>query len=266
MANILELFTKESGLYVKNLRFETLAFLIFISALFMIYTPKTYGFVIILLAFLYFVGNIYVQIKTSTIEDFNKITMFKLNSLQDIQNKYVSSLSFLNKKLMNQMLTKNKLDCLYLDANLISFLYSILELNTYNPQEFYIFLKGINNILCIRKQIEDFYKANNQLPENISEMFEISLQLKTNVINNLQNFIYSIPKSNKMYNYLNDVLSRFIVLISRNTDIIHFYYKKSLKINKISTMTKFISYDTTKPFDQLSNHYSTHSKLIDYYV
>lgn len=273
MDPLLNLFSS-SSIYSKNLQFQVIFLAVLISLFLFIYTPKTYGFVILLLALLYFISINYIQFKTSKVEDFNKITMLKLQTLQDISNKYILSLSKLGYKqsVINSLLAKNKLDSLYLDANLISFLYSLIDLNKFNDKEFFNLLKNTNNVLKIRSQIEDYINQNTgETPENIAEMLQTALYHKTNGINNVHNFIYSVPKINKMFKYIEDSIDRYTVLISRNTDIINSYYQYFLKNTKINTMTKFVSYNNTKPFDVFENHSlnvskKQKSKLIDFYV
>lgn len=257
MDPVLNLFYNQNSIYARNLQFEVILICVFISIFLFIYTPKTYGFIILLLGLLYFVSLNYVNLKSTEINDFNKITMIKLETLQDISNKYVLSLSKFgySKKIIDNMLKRNTLDSLYLDANLISFIYSLIDLNNFNNREFFLLLKNTNNILKIRRQIEEYIDENNgETPENIAEMFQIAIQHKTNAINNVHNFIYSVPKINKMFKYIENTIERYNVLISRNTDIINSYYLYHLKNNKINTMTNFVSYNTTKPYDVIENH------------
>jgi len=277
MDPLFDFFYNQSSLYAKKLQFEIILVSLVISIFLFVYTPKTYGFIILLLALLYFISTNYLKLKTNEINDFNKLTMFKLQTLQDISNKYILSLKKLgyDEKVINNMLQNNKLDSLFLDSNLISFLYSIIDLNTYNSQEFFHLLKNTNNVMKIRKQIEDYINLNDdhKAPENIAEMFQKALQYKTNAINNVHNFIYSVPKITKMFNYVNDIIDRYSVLISRNTDIIDKYYQYHLKNTPINTMTNFVSYNTTKPFDIYEN-YPTHitknkylqNQKLDFYV
>ena len=98
----------------------------------------------------------------------------------------------------------NNLDSLYIDANLIHFLHSIKALSDYNLNEFFELLKGVNSILKIKNDIDEYYNANGYYPDNTSELFEGSLELRKNVVNNLHNFIYTVPKINKMYKYLSN--------------------------------------------------------------
>ena len=42
-----------------------------------------------------------------------------------------------------------------------------------------------------------------------------------------------------------------MVLISRNTDKIYYYTQDHIKMTGINNSTKFISYNTTRPYDPL---------------
>jgi hypothetical protein len=256
MDQLIDLFYNQKSSYSKQLKFEVILLGAAISIFLLTYARQTYGFVILLFALIYFMGLNYVKLKNSEVTDFNKITMIKLQTLQDLSNKYILTLSKLgvSKKAIDKMLNDNKLDSLYIDANMISFLYSLIDLYKFNDKEFFMLLKHTNNILKIRRQIEEYIDANDgATPENIAEMFEISLQHKTKAINSVHNFIYSVPKINVMFKYIEEILERYSVLISRNTDIIHSYYKYHLKNTKINTMTKFVNYNTTKHFDIYEN-------------
>jgi hypothetical protein len=85
-------------------------------------------------------------------------------------------------------------------------------------------LKGTNNILKLRKEIEDFYGFEKKYPENIHEMLQIAMQLKINCMNNIQNFIYSVPKTKKMYTYIDNIIQTYNILITKNIKIIHKYH------------------------------------------
>ena len=314
------LFLNKHGVYARMLQFETLVIIIFVIFFFTYFFDKNYAFVIILLVFAFYIANNYAQIKESDTSDFNQTTMIKLNQLQDEINKYISDKLananqnqqfHLTKEDISRIYANNVLDSLYIDSNMIHFLHSILPLSEYNQREFYLLLKGTNNIIKIRKEIEEFYETNSNanklnydndllaakekskeiswknaalwghksdlqidqlpiFPNNTSEMFSIALHLKTNTVNNVHNFIYTIPKIKKMYDYTNNVIERYNVLISRNTDIIYRYHLNSIKANGINSTTKFVDYNTTKPFDESDNHSiipnKQHSKLINFYL
>lgn len=261
--NLQDLFTNQHGLFFKTLQFESLFIIVFVVIFFTYYFNKTYGFVIILLAFAFFIANSYVGIKTNTLNDFNHITLVKLQKLQNTANMAVNNkLKIINVSNPNTLTQTEKkklyensqLDFLYIDANMIHFLESIIPIAKYNELEFYSLLKGTNNILKIKSQIDTYYESNKRYPTNTSELFETANQLKTNTINNLHNFIYTIPKSQTMRNYLHDATERYSVLINRVTDSIHQSYKNNIKQNGINASTHFVSYNQTKPFDTISNH------------
>lgn len=212
--------------------------------------------------------------------DFNsnnhKLTMYKLNSLQVKVNDYITSkISQINLPLLDQkkLFLTNKLTSLYIDSNIIEFLYSIIKLNDYNSNEFYLLLKGTNNILQLRNEIETYYKANNYTvyPENISEMLENALLLKKNCMNNLQNFIYTVPKMKIMYNYIDTTLVAYNSLLNDNIKVIQEHQKNHMKKVGIINRTKFIDLSTTKAFDAFDNHSIIPTKgvsnqLIDLYL
>lgn len=261
-ADIQNLFLKQHGSFAKGLQFQTiivfLVVIIFLTQAF----EKNYGFVIILLVFSFYIANTYVSVKNDKINDFNSITIVKLQTLQtkmyDHINNQIKLVKNSNQQMstneLNKLYKNNELDCLYIDANLIHFLFSIIKLADYNSNLFFSLLKGTNNILRIRLEIEKFYEANGEYPENTSEMFETALSLRSNVINNLHDFIYTIPKTSSMYEYIGDSITRYATLISRNTDFIYQYYQSNIQQRGINGTTKFVTYNTTKHFDPLKNH------------
>lgn len=271
------LFIQKNDTYSRNLQFSSLIIIFVIMAFFITYFPKNYGFVIILIAFAVYLSNEFINIQNTTVSNFNNITMGKLNILQDKVYQHINKkLIMLKTKNLSQseiqeIYIKNKLDSLYIDANMIHFLESISSLYNYDSYNFYALLKGTNNILKLKKEIDTFYKANGTYPANISEMLETALELKGISVNNIHNFIYSVPKSKTMLDYINKITSRYDILISRVTDSIYTSYNNSLKLNGINTTTKFISYNTTKSYDPKLNHSitnlnKTQHKLLNYYL
>ncbi len=263
-ADIQNLFLNEHGSFAKNLQFETIAIIVLTMCFITLSFPKNYGFIIILIVFAIYLGNTYVTIQNQRSNDFNKITMFRLRSLQAKINEHINiKMNIINnsnpiklpKKDIDKMYKDNELDALYIDANMIHFLYSIIALSDFNSEEFYKLVKGTNNILRIQRDIERFYEANEEYPINTSEMFQSALDLRTNTINNLHNFVYTIPKMNAMYTYINDSINRYAVLASRITDKIHYYYKDNIKIRGINATTTFVTYDTTKAHDPHKSNY-----------
>lgn len=277
---IRDLFLIEHGSFAKFLQFKTLLIVLVILVFFNTFFEKSYGFVIILLAFAIYIANQFVIIRNNKTEDFNRITMMKLNQLHKksldyitdqirLMNSQVSKEGSLSQKDIDQLYKRHELDSLYIDANLINFLFSVIKLYDYNPGEYYALLQGTNNILKIKRDIDTFYESNGEYPENTSELFASALELKQKTINNMHNFIYTVPKMNIMYNYINDSIERYSILISRVTDDIYISYKKNIMGRGINSSTKFVNYNTTKHFDQMDNYSSvptTESKIINFYI
>lgn len=260
MDNLKNIFTKQHGSFFKSLQFNTIVVFLIIIFFFTYYFKNSYGFIIILIVFALFVSNSYVEVETEKLSDFNQITLAKLQKLQTFINSVLTNkLKSINKKMLTprekqKLYKSNVLDSLYIDANMIHFLESILPIAKYNETQFLLILNGTNNILKIKKEIDTYYNFNKTYPENTSELFQTANNLKINVINDIHEFIYTIPKNQKIRNYLRDIINRYSVLIGRVTDSIHESYKNNIKQRGINVTTNFVSYNETKPFDQLSNH------------
>lgn len=306
MDNLVNLFTNEHGEYQNNFKIQVILLFIFVLIIFSkIWGANNTGiFVILAISFALYISNIYVKInniQNNDLDDDNKQTLIKLNALQSkvythIRNQIIQATDNglkLSKNDQIVLLNKNKLQSLYLDSTLINFFYSILQLYDYNPDEFYLLLKGTNNILKLQNEIENYYLINKDniqeytqkivsfrtdpIPniepkflENLSEMFENAIQLKTECINSLHNIIYSVPKTNKMYTYIDNVIQRYTILINRHLDIFQKYNNDAIKFTGVTNRTKFINYKHTKGYDRLVNHSITPTKepnnLIQLYV
>lgn len=258
-----DLFVNQHGSFFKSLQFETVVIFVLVIFFFTHFFDKSYGFIIILILFALFIANSYADVKKEGLNDFNQITLVKLQKLQNAVNTTVNNKLNLISSSTSKILTpterqklyiSNRLDSLYIDANLIHFLESLLPLAQYNETEFALLLKATNNILKIKSEIDRYYQINQTYPDNTSELLQIANHLKTKAINNLHDFIYTIPKNQAMRNYLRDAIDRYSVLINRITDSIHESYKNNIKQRGINSSTNFVSYNQTKPFDQLSNH------------
>jgi len=280
MDNIINLFTKEHGLYKQMFKAEVIViFIIIVILLTKLNILGNSVYVLIAIIIALYLTNIYVKIKQDDLNDSNKLIYFKLESLQSKVYDYIKykiSTSSINNQHMSHndiktLYEKNKLDALYIDANMIIFLYSIIKLYEYNLNEFYLLLKGTNNILKLRNDIEKLYEAESKYPENIHEMLEIAIQLKSNCLNNLQNFIYTVPKINVMYNYIDNIIISYNNLITENIKKIHTYHLDYIKQNGINSDTVFINIDGPKFFDNSTNYSVIPQKnnkhsLIDLYV
>jgi hypothetical protein len=276
MDNLKNLFTKQHGLFFQSLQFKTIIVFLFVIFFFTYYFKNSYGFVIILIVFALFISSSYVDVKKEELSDFNQITLAKLQKLQNFINSVLTNkLRTINKKMLTplekqKLYKSNVLDSLYIDANMIHFLESILPMAKYNETQFLLILNGSNNILKIKNEIDTYYKSNKTYPENTSELFQMANSLKINVINDIHEFIYTIPKNQIMRNYLRDIIDRYSVLIGRISDSIHESYKNNIKQRGINVSTNFVSYNETKPFDTLLNHSTipelNNNKLQRFYI
>jgi hypothetical protein len=281
MDDIVNLFTKEHGVYKQMFKFNVI--ILFVILLFVLTKLDIFGnsiYILIAVIFALYITNMYVKTNQNDLSDNNKIIHLKLEGIQSKVYEYVNykiaTATSGGLKLppadAQKLYEKNKLDALYIDANMIVFLHSILKLYDYNPQEYYLLVKGTNNILKLKHDIERFYEAEGEYPENIHEILQIALQLKSNCMNNLQNFIYTVPKQNKMYTYVDNVIMTYNVLITRNIKQMHNYHVDYIRKNGIDINTTFIDINSSKPFDPLINRSLIPGKeglkhsLIDLYV
>jgi len=282
MDEIVNLFTHEHGVFQQLFKFEVVIFFVVIMVIFSKLLGQDYVGVIILTAFGLYLTNLYVKVNNTNVNDRNKDIYLQLEALQNLTYAFIkykinivgTSNQQINETDKQKIFDKNKLDSLYIDSNLIEFLFSITTLSEYNPFEFYMLIKGTNNILKLKNQIEKFYEANGDYPENINEMFEIALQLKTNCMNNLQNFIYSVPKTNVMYKYIDNILNTYNILINKNIKEMHNYHRDYIRKHGINNRTRFFNLDFAKDFNESDNHSiipskstkGNNAKLIDLYV
>ena len=281
MDDLVNLFVHEHGIYQQNFQITVIILFIVILIIFTKIFSTNSVIIIIVVIFALYISNLYIKVNNSEINDVNKDILNKLEALQNKTNKFIEfklklisqTKQTLSSEDVQKLFEKNKLDSLYIDSNLIVFLYSIINLSDNNLNEFYLLLKGTNNILKIKNDIEKYYNANNDYPENITEMVEIGIQLKTNCMNNVQNFIYTIPKMQIMNTYIDNIVESYNILISRNIKELYNYHRDYIRKHGINTRTKFINLNT-KNYDILSNHpvipskfnNGVNQKLIDLYV
>lgn len=253
--DIKTLFLQEQSSFIKKTQFKILLLVTVISLILVFFFPKNYGFVILLIVFLYFISNEFVQVIDTTSTDWNQDTYYKLLNLQRIVDRHIQQ-QIIKKRipvyLRKEIYERYRLSSLYTDSDFIHFFDSIKNLETYSPDEFFLILKGTNNILLIHKQMDDYFKSNGYFPENLIENIEIAFDLRTNCINNLHNFVYTIPKTNTIRNYHHKLIERYTVLINRHIDTLFDFKKKHILLTGINTTSKLHYTDLTKqtkPFD-----------------
>jgi hypothetical protein len=259
--DIKNLFLQEQTDYIRKFQFRVIILITVVALLLVYFFPKNYGFIIILIVFLYFLSNEYIKVEEVRTTDFNKDTYYKLLGLQRIMDKYVQKQIQIKRvpiHLRSKIYERHRLSSLYTDSDLIHFLDSIKNLQDYSDDEFFLLLKGTNNILLIHKQMQDYYDANGYFPENLIENIEIAFDLRTNCINNMHNFVYTIPKTNVLRNYHHKIIERYTVLINRHIDNLFEFKKTSIQLKGINTNSKlhYINLtNKTKPNDTFNHQF-----------
>jgi len=280
MDNLINLFTQGHGKYKQFLQFKAIILFLIIIVFFSKIYDKTYAFIIILIVFGLIMSNTFIKITDNDINDKNKITYYKLVTLQDKINDYIKSkLDLINNLVLSQndidlLIEKNKLDSLYIDSSMIHFLYSIISLYQYNPNEYYLLLKGTNNILKLLYEIQKFDNSTGLPPENIATLLQSAMTLRVNCLNNIQNFIYSVPKGTGMNKYIEKCVVIYDNLISISIKKIYNYNIKYINKKGINTYTQFIRLNETRPFEindnyniiPTKNSTTVNRKLIDLYI
>lgn len=259
---VYKLFKNERG---RSIKFNTiLIILIVLMVMNFYFSGKNNNIdltsVIILIFFALIIANYYIRYEKENIDDFNINTMTKLAAIQSEMDSFIEyKAEFLRKTGAKNVdyhkLFKNKkVSSLYMDANIINFLHSVLKLSEWNKELYYKLTMRTNSILFILEEIERFNESNKNselsYQENIAEMLELSMELRLRAINDIHDFIYTIPKSNRTNIYLNNVSERYRVLITRVTDNIYTHYRRALDQRGITNMTKFVNYfDSPRALD-----------------
>lgn len=191
-----------------------------------------------------FVLEMFLVYKSRKLVDLNKITLYKLYSIQKIVYNHIESQKLKNPNLtevqLMELKKRQKLDYLYMDANIINFLYDITYLNDYNPDVYFLMLKSINNILKLRHFIEYYYKENNRLPENCYSIYEqINIEL-LETMNYIHSFIFTLPKSNQFYNQHSLLQKRLFILLKRHSEFARKACELKKKQEGVNNDTKII--------------------------
>lgn len=238
----------------RTLQFESISIFIIIIIIFLILFPKNYGFLIILIVFAGFLTTFFIEQQLTTRDNFNHETKIKLNNLYQIvynlSKKKEQSINYFNhSEWISQRLPKY----LYLDATMIHFLDSIKDLAKWSDVNFVELLFHTNKLLHLQYMII----RSGSIPENIFEIYDTAILVKRDCINTMHNFIYQVPKLNKMYTYVDDITSRYIVLINRNLDEIKAKRDEYIKIKGVNVNTHFNNHNKTAPYDPMDkfNYY-----------
>lgn len=247
--DIFTLFNKNVSFGTPEFKFKIIVTVILVMFIFtrMHSGQETKGIlVILLLAGLYYTSTIYITSQDTTSINENKLIDYKLNVLQDTIYKYIEKIHVEKKIAVNIDHKNHKLDSLYIDARIISFLYNVLPLYGYNDTNYVSLLNGTNNILKTRRDIEKYYNANGVHMNNIHQMFEIVVHLKVVCLGILHNFVYTVPKGKTMRKYLETSIIQYNNFVSENIDKIAYYSKQHIDQGGINATTKFVSYKETR--------------------
>lgn len=251
MENVIDLLKNSDIKLKKILQFKVLIFVVVLLVLFKVIYNGNYINIISLICFVYYIVSIYLQQQNTTNNDMNKLINLRLYKIQNKINQYIDyKIKYKNitkRKAKDYTRNANKMTSLYIDANMITFLESIIEMYDYNPDEYYQLVKGTNNILKIRLDIETFLQENKEYIQGIHQQLDIAIQLRLNCINNVHNFIYTVPKSGQMTEYINKIITRYTELIDSNINIIKEYSQNHILKDGININTQFLDNLDAKP-------------------
>lgn len=246
--NVVNLLNSPDRTFNKTLKTQSLILItVFVSILVFTFRDD-YWKIVILLAATIIITDVYIGTKTESLVDDNKETMKKLNEIQKKMYEYVD-LDLKTKKVipspsdLNKIYESAKMTSLYIDAELVSFIHSILAMYDYSPSEFYKMVNGTNVILGMLSDIRRFYKANKAYPNNTSDMLKRALEIKSNCLNNIHNFIYSIPKQKEFFKYHSNVMNRYDKLLTRIVNEIHKHDSRNIQLTGVNSSTKFSDYN-----------------------
>jgi hypothetical protein len=247
----MDIFRPSSEHFTKTIQFESLLIFVIIIGILKIFYNGNYINIISLLIFSFYLTKVYYNDRVSLVENTNGMIKRKLKNIQNKIDSYITKKIKIKKVTNTKDITsihdKNQMTSLYIDANMIVFLESIIEMYEYNPDTYYKLIKGTNNILKIRLDIETYLQTNNEYIYGIQNQVDIANNLKVNCIGDIHNFIYSIPKMPKMRKYVNNIITRYQELISYNTNLIEKYSNDNIRVNGINNETKFVYQMSAKP-------------------
>jgi hypothetical protein len=244
--NTIALFSDDNSIYNVYQRFLVFAIIYSVMAVIFVLIPKYYTIqFVLLLVFGVWIADTFVTLKKKNVTNFNEETLLKLQTIQSKMDEYIDYvISKRNLKITDSGRQRWKddylLDYLFTSVDLIHFIYDILPFYDYNPDAFFKFTKGTNNILKLKRQSDDYYKANGKYLEGIADFVNVSLEIKTNCMNILHDFVYTMPKIPEMFEYHNVIISKYDTIMTKIINDFHGSYKDSIK--DVNKNTKFLRY------------------------
>lgn len=231
----------------RGLQFEVMVIFTIIVIIFTKILPVYY---IIIIAFGGYMCQKYIKYANNDMERFNIRTSNMLKELMVYiidyaEKKSIDSENFNKDKYIKKMSINN----LYVDTTLVYFIYSIRELYKYSDINYMDLLYYTDKLLGILNEIE---KYSPKIQENIFEMYESASDIRMKGVNTIHNFIYTVPKTKKMYKYVNKILERYMILTDRIMNKIRDVTNDKIKRDGVNTNTKFINHASIKGYDNLS--------------
>jgi citrate synthase len=184
--------------------------IVLFSILNKIFNNSVYAIVLVILVFI--IINTLVKEYKMTNLDKNKKILQKLKELQSLCYK--------------------KLDSMYSDANMIVFIHNNIYMYDLNPDEFRIMIEKTNLFLKLKN-------SSNVKEQKFKERLLIRCtQLKGELLNHFQNFIYTVPKMKEMYTNLEHLLKIYHRLLDSNLD--EMYSKYESDSQQVNTQTQYV--------------------------
>ena len=202
---------------------------------------------IVILVFGIWIAETFITLKKRNITNFNEETLYKLQEIQKKMDEYIDYI-ILKRKLKitdegrQEWKNEYSIEYLYTSVDLIHFIYDILPFYEFNPDAFFKFVKGNNNILMLKRQSDDYFKANKKYLQGIADFVNISLNIKMNCMNILHDFVYTMPKIPEMFEYHNVIINKYDKIITEIINDFYDSYKNSTMTNDININTKFLRY------------------------
>lgn len=191
------------------------------------FDDTTTGFITLFL-FALFISYMYLNYTTSFLDDNNRLITYKLNYIQSLVYDHITYKFIIFKNQTNVGLNQSSLlqnldferiykdsylDSLYLDSDLIEFLYLNKYLYDKNQEGFVYFVLSTNSFMRVLKELKD---KNHRLPDNTQSLIQVALDKYSNAIEILKSFIFNIESGSMPMKQLNDIINNYIELMYFN--------------------------------------------------
>lgn len=130
-------------------------------------------------------------------------------------------------------------------------LFSIQDLRAYNPQSYEIMIK----------RMDDFFEYYNIVftePSRAYIYYDMMVQCKRDVLNNLSSIIFSLPEDSRVRAKLNRGVDALDESMTKYLDHISYVADEYLYVNGYNTDTKILNYGT-KPHNQYDDMFQPYS-------